>query len=73
MNEKGRHVRRHVRTKREWFFAVKVPGNTVSSKAHLFVNSIAVCSVNYIAGTRSGPSSEKCRNCLRMENAEVFR
>jgi len=64
---------RTVRTKREWFYAVRVPGKTLSSKAHLFVNSIAACSVNYVAGTRAGGGSEKCRNCLRMENAEVFR
>ncbi len=65
--------RQLVRTKREWFFAVRVPGNTVSSKAHLFVNSIAVCSVSYIAGPRAGERAERCRNCLRMQNAEVFR
>lgn len=58
---------------REWFYVVRMPGSKISSKAHLFVNSIAVCSVNYIAGIRSGSGAERCRNCLHMENAEVFR
>ena len=58
---------------REWFYAVRMPGSKISSKAHLFVNSIAVCSVNYVAGIKAGPSSEKCRNCFRLKDAEVFR
>ncbi|MGH9392274.1 MAG: hypothetical protein ACRD1Z_21935 [Vicinamibacteria bacterium] len=58
---------------REWFYAVRIPAGKLSSKAHLFVNSIAVCSVNYAAGTRAGVGSERCRNCLRLKDAEVFR
>lgn len=58
---------------REWFYAVRMPGSKISSKAHLFVNSIAVCSVNYVAGPKAGQGSEKCRNCFQMQNAEVFR
>jgi hypothetical protein len=55
-----------------------MPGKKVSSKAHLFVNSIAVCNVNYVAFGLpllfpERASAEQCRNCLRMENAEVFR
>lgn len=58
--------------RREWFYAIRGDGK-VSSRAHLFAGSIAICSVNYLAGPRAVRPADKCRNCLRLKDAEVFR
>lgn len=61
-----------------WCYVVRTPGARAgrlrySRVAHLFSRSIAICNLHLIQGPNASATAKRCRNCLRMKNAEVCR